>query len=252
MTRVLLLGGTTEASALARALAAANVDAVFSYAGRTASPLPQPLPQRLGGFGGADGLAAYLTAEAFTHVVDATHPFATMISRNAVTACRAARVPLIAMERAPWTPGPDDHWLHVPDVETAVAALPAAPARIFLAIGKQSLAPFAARPEHHYLLRLVDPPTAPLPLKDASIVIARGPFAADSDRALMKANGITHIVAKNSGGAGAEAKLIAARALGLPVILIDRPAMPGRAVMSGVAEVMGWLGHPATPAERGV
>lgn len=252
MTRVLLLGGTSEASALARALAEAGVDAVFSYAGRTASPVPQPLLQRLGGFGGAEGMADYLRTEGFSHVVDATHPFATMISRNAVAACRSARLPLIALERAPWTPGPGDHWLRVPDVETAVSALPPAPARVFLAIGKQSLTPFAARPEHHYLLRLVDPPTAPLPLKDATVIVARGPFAADKDRALMEEQGITHVVAKNSGGAGAEAKLIAARALGLPVILIDRPALPGRATVVGVAEVMAWLGHPMAPADLGV
>jgi precorrin-6A/cobalt-precorrin-6A reductase len=252
MTRVLLLGGTTEASALAQALADEGIAAVFSYAGRTARPLPQPIAQRTGGFGGADGLADYLRAEGFTHIVDATHPFATMISRNAVAAARSTGLPLIAVERAPWTPGPGDHWLRVPDVETAVAALPATPARVFLAIGKQSLTPFAARPEHHYLLRLVDPPTAALPLASADVVIARGPFEAEGDRALMAAHGITHIVAKNSGGSGAEAKLIAARALGLPVILIDRPTMPGRAVVAGVAELLAWLGHRAPPADRGV
>ena len=145
MTRVLLLGGTTEASALAQALADEGIAAVFSYAGRTARPLPQPIAQRTGGFGGADGLADYLRTEGFTHIVDATHPFATMISRNAVAAARATGLPLIALERAPWTPGPGDHWLRVPDVETAVTALPATPARVFLAIGKQSLTPFAAR-----------------------------------------------------------------------------------------------------------
>lgn len=250
MTRILLLGGTTEASRLARALADAGIDAVFSYAGRTEAPVAQPLPMRIGGFGGVEGLAAYLTHEAITHVVDATHPFAAQMSRNAVEACAATGTPLIVLERAAWAAGPGDDWHHVADIEAAVTALPDTPARVFLAIGKQTLAPFAAKPQHHYLLRLVDPPEGPLPLPDASVVIARGPFYEASDTALMRGHAITHIVAKNAGGAGAEAKLAAARTLHLPVILIDRPALPPRKVVATVAEVMGWLGHAVT--ERGV
>ena len=248
--RVLLLGGTTEASLLARALVDAGIDAVLSYAGRTAAPVAQPVPVRTGGFGGAEGLADYLVAEGITHVVDATHPFAAQISRNAIAACAASVVPLAVQERPQWQAEPGDDWHHVPDVQAAVQALPDRPARVFLAIGKQTLSPFAARPQHHYLLRLVDAPDAPLPLPDAAAVIARGPFAVEGDLALLRDHRITHIVAKNAGGSGAGAKLIAARRLRLPVILIDRPALPPRQVFGSVPEVMRWLAHPVT--ERGV
>ncbi len=223
---------------------------MFSYAGRTDAPVAQPLPVRVGGFGGAEGLAAYLRGEGISHVVDATHPFAAQMSRNAIAACKETGIPLIALERPAWTPGPGDDWQAVADTPSAVAALPQAPARVFLAIGKQTLAPFAAKPQHHYLVRLVDPPEMPLPLPQTSVVIARGPFDAAGDTALMRAHGITHIVAKNAGGVGAEAKLTAARALRLPVILIDRPALPPRNRAATVEEVMRWLSHAGT--ERGV
>ncbi|UWQ61654.1 cobalt-precorrin-6A reductase [Leisingera caerulea] len=245
MTRILLLGGTTEASALARTLAEAGADAVFSYAGRTAKPVPQPLPTRVGGFGGAEGFAAYLEAENITHVVDATHPFAARMSSNAVRACDAAGVPLCAFERPAWQAGEGDQWLHTDSIEEAVNALPDTPSRVFLAIGKQNLAAFAAKPQHHYLLRLVDAPEAPLPLPNTTVEIARGPFDAAGDTGLMQRHGITHIVAKNAGGAGAAAKLTAARDLALPVIMIGRPEVPERPVLGSVAEVMAWLSHPA-------
>jgi precorrin-6A/cobalt-precorrin-6A reductase len=240
MPRLLLLGGTTEATLLAQALAAAHVAAVFSYAGRTQAPRPQPLPTRVGGFGGVAGLQAWLRGQGITHVVDATHPFAAQMTANAVAACTETGVRLIALERPGWVPQAGDDWLLVPGIEAAVAALPEAPARVFLAIGRQTLAPFAHRPQHHYLLRLVD--AAPdLPLPQATVVLARGPFTAEGDRALMQAHGITHVVAKNAGGRGAAAKLDAARALGLPVILIERPALPPRACVGSVAEVLAWL-----------
>jgi precorrin-6A/cobalt-precorrin-6A reductase len=243
MTRILLLGGTAEASHLARALAAAGKDAVFSYAGRTDSPVAQPLPMRVGGFGGVAGLVDYLRAARIGAVVDATHPFAAQMSRNAIEACAQAKVPLLGLERLPWVAGEGDRWTHVSSMEAAVAALPDAPARVFLAIGKQNLALFAAKP-HHYLLRLVDAPEAK-PLPDCTVVLARGPFEADGDKALMLQHNISTVVAKNAGGAGAKAKLIAARALGLPLILIDRPTLPKRGVVGSVAEVMAWLDHPA-------
>jgi precorrin-6A/cobalt-precorrin-6A reductase len=245
MTRVLLLGGTSEASALAQALADSGVDAVFSYAGRTGAPVAQPLPTRIGGFGGAEGLADYLRAERITHLVDATHPFAAGMSRNAIAASAATGVPLFAFERASWGAGPGDDWQSVVDVDHAVAALPDTPARVFLAIGKQTLQPFAAKPQHHYLLRLVDPPEGPLPLPNAEAVIARGPFSEEDDLKLLTDHRIGWIVAKNSGGAGAEAKLLAARRLGLPVVMIDRPLIPGRTTVQTVGEVMDWLAHPA-------
>ncbi|MBQ4824681.1 cobalt-precorrin-6A reductase [Leisingera sp. HS039] len=243
MTRILLLGGTTEASALAKILAEGGADAVFSYAGRTAKPVSQPLPTRVGGFGGVEGLSAYLKAESITQVVDATHPFAAQMSTNAVHACTAAGTRLCAFERPAWQAGEGDNWIHANSIDEAVNALPMAAARVFLAIGKQNLTQFAAKPQHHYLLRLVDAPEAPLPLTHATVEIARGPFDAAGDTALMQRHGITHVVAKNAGGAGAAAKLTAARDLGLPVIMIGRPQVPVRPIKGSVAEVMAWLSH---------
>ena len=241
--RVLLLGGTTEASQLARALSDAQVDAVFSYAGRTESPVAQPLPTRVGGFGGVAGLLVWLQAQSITHVVDATHPFAAQMSGNAVQACAAAGLPLLAFERPAWLARAGDQWQCVADIAGAVAALPQAPARVFLAIGRQNLLPFAQCAQHHFLLRLIDAmPGVSLP--NAQVVIARGPFTVDGDLALLQQHGITHVVAKNSGGAGAAAKLEAARALGVLVIMISRPAILERRTAATVAQVMQWLnGH---------
>jgi precorrin-6A/cobalt-precorrin-6A reductase len=239
--RVLLLGGTTEAAQMARALSDAGVDAVYSYAGRTESPVAQPLPLRVSGFGGVAGLTEYLRAEGITHVIDATHPFAAQMSTNAVAACTATGTPLIALERAPWVAGPGDAWTHVPNIEAAVAALAGPPRRVFLAIGRQHLAPFAAQGQHRYLLRLVDPPVEPVPLPNADVVIARGPFDEAGDIALLQSHRIDLVVAKNAGGKGAVAKISAARALNLPVLMIDRPALPPRRVAHDVAEVMAWL-----------
>jgi precorrin-6A/cobalt-precorrin-6A reductase len=241
MPRVLVLGGTTEAALMARALAEAGVDAVYSYAGRTEALAPQPLPVRVGGFGGVEGLVAYLRAEGITHLIDATHPFAARMSANAVAACASLGVPLIALERPPWVADERDRWTHVADADAAMAALGQMPRRVFLAIGRQTIGAFATAPQHHYFLRLVDPPTDLLPLPRSEVVIARGPFTVEGDRALLQTHRIEVIVAKNAGGAGAEAKLIAARDLRLPVVLIDRPCVPDRRIARTVAEVMAWL-----------
>lgn len=249
MTRLLLLGGTTEASRLAALLARARIPAVFSYAGRTGAPKPQPLPTRIGGFGGAAGLAAFLKTENITHVIDATHPFAAQISRNAMAACAQTSLPLLTIERPAWQPGAGDLWTCVPDLPAAIAALPQAKTRVFLAIGKQNLAPFAAR-DHHYLLRLVDPPKTPLPLPDCTVITARGPFDIAGDTALMRAHAITHLIAKNAGGEGASAKLSAARDLGIQVIMIDRPALRARQIAASPDEAMTWLADHG--AVRGV
>lgn len=242
-----MLGGTTEASQTARHLSDAGIAGVFSYAGRTAAPVGQPLPVRVGGFGGVDGLAGYIRDHGISHVVDATHPFAAQISANAVAACRVTGTPLVAVQRPEWRAGPGDDWCHVPDIAGAVDALPDRSARVFLAIGRQNLAPFAAR-GHHYLLRLVDAPDVS-PLPDCHIDIARGPFTVAGDRDLMQRHGITHLVAKNAGGTGAVAKLTAARDLGVRVVMIDRPFIPPRPVVDDPGAVIAWL-HQS--ARRGV
>lgn len=243
---LLILGGTTEASRLAAAVAKAGIPATLSYAGRTAHPRTQPIAHRTGGFGGIAGLQAYLGQHGITHVIDATHPFAAQMSRHALAACRAANVPLIALTRPPWQPQPGDTWQTVPDVAAAVRALDGPPARVFLAIGRQNLEDFAAQPQHHYLLRLVDPPAEPPPLPNHTVVVARGPFTPAGDTELMQAHAITTLVAKNAGGDGASAKLEAARTLAIPVIMIARPELPARRNVPSVDAVLHWLAHDAT------
>ncbi|TYL94697.1 cobalt-precorrin-6A reductase [Bradyrhizobium rifense] len=242
MTRALILGGIADASLLAAEIARAGIDAVYSYGGRTRAPADQPLPIRIGGFGGASGLADYVRREGITHVIDATHPFAAEMSRNAVEACAQTDTPLIALERTPWAKAPGDNWIEVSDVNAAVAALPETPAPVFLGIGRQHIAPFAARPQHAYTLRFVDPPEAPLPFA-ADVIVSRGPFTLDGELAMMRTQGIAWIVARNSGGDGARAKIDAARRLGLPVIMISRPKLPERLRAESVTEVMQWLDH---------
>ena len=243
--RALLLGGTGDANALAAALSRARVDTIYSYAGRTQIPLPHALPTRIGGFGGAAGLADFIRQEKITHVVDATHPFAAEMSRHAVEACAVTNTPLIALERAPWMRTTGDNWVEVADINAAVTALPDSPSRVFLAIGRQHIAPFAAKPQHAYTLRLVDAPEGALPLSNAEVIVSRGPFTLEGDLELMGSRKIEILVARNSGGSGARAKVDAARKLGIPVVIIARPALPERRRVENIGEVMAWLGHEA-------
>ncbi len=227
---------------MAKAVADRGIAANYSYAGRVDNPRPQPLPVRVGGFGGAEGLARYIRDHGVSHVVDATHPFAAQMSRNAVQACDETGIPLAALTRPAWTPQNGDCWTHVADIAAAVDALSGASQRVFLAVGRMHLGDFAAQPQHHYLLRLVDKPES-LPLPDCDVVVSRGPFTVEDDRALMAQHGTELVVSKNAGGTGARAKLDAARALGLPVLMIDRPVLPQRTELSNVADVLDWLGH---------
>lgn len=217
------------------------VPAILSLAGRVRDPKAAALPLRIGGFGGVEGLERYLRTEQITHVIDATHPFAGQMSRHAIAACRACDVPLVALTRAPWRSEPEDKWHHVPDMDGAVAALDQPARRVFLAIGRMQLAAFAAHPQHTYLLRLVDPPTAPLPLPLTKIIVDRGPFRLEDDLAVMQREQVELVVSKNSGGTGAFAKIEAARQLGLPVIMIDRPNLPPRSEAHTVDAVLDWL-----------
>ena len=238
---VLILGGTTEATALCRAMAEAGVASMISFAGRVERPVRQPLPQRVGGFGGVAGLATFLRDNRITHLIDATHPFAAQMSTNAVSAAAEAGVPLLAVTRPPWHAGPGDRWIRVADLDGAVRALEGTRRRVMLAIGRMHLGLFAVHPQHFYLLRLVDPPDAPLPVPDAHVEVLRGPFTLEDDRALMRHHGIELVVSKNAGGTGARAKIDAARDLGLPVVMIDRPALPPRPELHEVAGALDWI-----------
>ncbi|ANW03261.1 cobalt-precorrin-6A reductase [Bradyrhizobium icense] len=245
MMRALILGGTSDANLLADAVARAGCDAIYSYGGRTRAPANQPLPTRIGGFGGVNGLAEFIRREGITHLVDATHPFAAEMSRNAVAACETTGTPLIALERAPWAKEAGDTWIEAADITSAAAVLPNNRARVFLAIGRQHIAAFSARPQHAYILRFVDPPDGPLPFPDVDVIVSRGPFTLAGELEMMRTRGIEWVVARNSGGAGARAKIDAARELGLSVVMLKRPELPDRPRVESVAEVMQWLGHRA-------
>ena len=250
--RVLILGGTADANALAAVIAGdPGLDPILSYAGRTENPKRPPIAWRAGGFGGVAGLVDYLRNEKIDRVIDATHPFAAQMSAHAIDACAAAVVPLLALERPPWHRLPGDYWIEVDDFAAAGQALGVSPRRIFLGIGRTQLAPFARHPQHSYLVRLVDPPRAPLPLQ-AEVVIARGPFDLAGDGAMLRDYRIDIVVARDAGGSSASAKIEAARELGLPVVMVRRPFIPAREKVDCVAEVLRWLGHGETPAERGV
>lgn len=221
--RVLILGGTGEARDLAARLIAAGYDVTSSLAGRTEAPILPPGEVRIDGFGGADGLADYLRDQRIALLVDATHPFATTISTNAVIAADAARVPLLRLQRPQWTRPEGAVWVEVDDMNEAADALPEG-ARVFLTIGRQELGSFLAHTDCSFVARMIEvPPGLP---SDWTIIPDRGPFTLTGEIALLRRHAITHLVSKNSGGAQAEAKLEAAARLSIPVIMIARPALP--------------------------
>ena len=240
--RVLVLGGTGEARELAARLAGRpGLEVVSSLAGRTSDPRRPPGRTRVGGFGGPDGLAGWLAAEGIGAVVDATHPFATAITEAAVTATTRLGVPLLVLRRPGWTAGPGDDWRRVPSLAAAAANLPGQ--RVLLTVGRGEVRAFAADHDRWFLIRSVDTPEPPLPLR-AQLVTARGPFALADELVLMRGHGIDVLVTRDSGGAQTAAKLTAARQLGLPVVMVDRPPLPSGPAAPTVATVtdaVAWL-----------
>jgi precorrin-6A/cobalt-precorrin-6A reductase len=254
MRNILILGGTSEARHLAERLARrSDLKVVLSLAGRTARPATQPVPVRVGGFGGPGGLTAYLAAQHIHTLIDATHPYAATMAANAAEAAMRAGVPIVALRRAAWTAAAGDHWTEGADVDAAIGALGVAPRRVFLAIGRQEVGAFAAAPQHHYVIRSVDPVEPPLKVPYAAYIVARGPFTEDDERALLQDNRIESVVAKNSGGQATYGKIAAARALGLPVIMLRRPTLPKVRSVETVQDAVVWLDHVLlSGAERGV
>lgn len=249
--RILILGGTTEARQLAGRLAArGGFDITLSLAGRTENPVAQPVPVRVGGFGGANGLADYLGAEAIDLLIDATHPYAARISANAAKAAAMAGVDILALRRPGWEPVESDRWTLVDSGEEAVAALGTEPKRVFLALGRQELLPFETAPQHAYVIRSVDPVEPPLAVPNARYILARGPFAEADEAALLAELGIEVIVAKNSGGSATYGKINAARALGIAVILFRRPALPEVPDAASVAGMLDLIDHRWPTAEK--
>ena len=233
---MLILGGTSEARELAGLL---GDEAITSLAGVTGAPLLPEGPVRSGGFGGVDGLTAYCRAEAITHIADATHPFAVNISRHAKAAADALHLPYVRLERPAWTARGGDHWQCVPALTAAAAAIPDG-ARVLVTTGRKDLAPFLARPGLTGIIRMIEAPAVSLP-ETWQLLLARPPFTVESDLRLMRCAGITHLVSKNSGGEPTRAKLDAARALGLPVIMLTRPVKPAALAFPDAAGLAVWL-----------
>ena len=254
LTRVLILGGTTEARGLAERLAGrAGLDITLSLAGRTTAPVALPVPVRSGGFGGAEGLADYLSRERVGILIDATHPYAGGISANAAAAARRTGVAFLALRRAPWRKTDGDRWTEVGDVSAAFAALGNAPRRVFVALGRNELASLTGAPQNYYLIRSVDPVEPPLPLPQVAYITGRGPFSEADDRALLVSHQIDVVIAKNSGGNATYGKIAAARALGLEVIMLRRPVLPDAPAVATVDEAVAWLDQALTlAAARGV
>jgi precorrin-6A/cobalt-precorrin-6A reductase len=252
--RVLILGGTTEASALAGLVAGdARFDGTLSLAGRTQLPRPTALATRVGGFGGSAGLARFLAEHSVEAVVDATHPYADQMSANAASACARQGVALATVVRTAWQAVPGDRWQIVPTSGSAAAALGSSPRRVFLALGRQDLAVFAAAPQHFYIARVIElPHAADLP-PHLQVVQARGPFDVAGELALLREARIDVLVSRNSGGGATYAKIEAARELALPVVMIARPRKATGHVVSGAAEAFDWLQqrlHDSAPLSR--
>jgi precorrin-6A/cobalt-precorrin-6A reductase len=240
--RILILGGTGEARELAAELTAAGIDVVSSLAGRVRAPRRPAGEVRIGGFGGAAGLAGYLGAEAITGIVDATHPFAAAITANATEAAAQTRLPLLVLRRPPWPADPS--WQTVPDITAAAVAVRAWPGEsVFLTTGRRDLGAFAADGRHRFLVRAVDPP-APDGLVPSrmTLLLDRGPYTVEGEAALMREHGVRLLVTKNSGGPMTAAKLQAARELAVQIVVVERPRLPpGSTVVETVAEALAWV-----------
>ncbi|MEM7172125.1 MAG: cobalt-precorrin-6A reductase [Pseudomonadota bacterium] len=243
--RILILGGTLEANKLAAALnEQAVLEVITSLAGRTAKPKAIAGQVRVGGFGGADGLKAYLKDQAINLMIDATHPFAAQISSHAAAAADQAGIPLLRLCRPAWQAAPNDRWIGVDGLGGAAKALRDAGSRVLLTTGRQGLGAFSSLKDHHFVVRLVDAPREALPLPSYEVELGRGPFSLQEEVALLERHSIHVVVAKNSGGPSTAAKLDAARTLNLPVIMIERPragSMTGHEVET-VEAAEAWIG----------
>ncbi|MFF5859480.1 cobalt-precorrin-6A reductase [Streptomyces sp. NPDC012751] len=240
--RVLILGGTTEARRLAELLhGTPGLELTSSLAGRAADPRLPPGGTRIGGFGGAAGLAAWLREHGTGAVVDATHPFAGTIGHHALQAAAAVRVPLLVLRRPGWLPVEGDRWHEVGSLEEAAAALPALGRRVFLTTGRMGLAAFAALDDLWFLVRSVDAPGPPHPAR-MEVLLDRGPFTLDGERELLRRHRVDVVVTKDSGGAATAPKLAAAREAGLPVVLVRRPPAPeGVPVVPDAGSAARWV-----------
>ena len=241
---LLILAGTAHAARLAEAALARygrTLAVTVSLAGRTESPETVAGAMRIGGFGGAQGLAEWLRRSRVDMVVDATHPFATRISENARLACDAVVIPRLVFSRSPWVAAADDRWREVPDIARAAAILPQLGARIFLSIGSQQLAAFAGLRGVHLVVRMIDSPKTELPLADYSVILGRGPFCEAAGTDLLRGERIDAVVSRNSGGNATFAKIAAARNLRLPVVMIAPPPPERGQYVETLEEALQWV-----------
>jgi precorrin-6A/cobalt-precorrin-6A reductase len=243
MTKLLILGGTGDAMKLSAEASALGLVVIYSLAGRTAQARVEPVGNavqvRVGGFGGIGGLVAYLQQENIDLVIDATHPFAPQISGNAAEAAAICGVPRLLFQRPAWEPVAGDRWLSVPSHEEAAALLPGLAQRIFLTIGRQELSCYAHLSKLWFLMRSIDPPSDPVP--PGVVLLDQGPFTLAAEQTLLRQHQIELIVSKNSGGSATYAKIEAARVLGLPVVMVERPVMPEGDQVATVGEALQWL-----------
>jgi precorrin-6A/cobalt-precorrin-6A reductase len=242
MKRVLILGGTGEAAQLAaQAVVLPGVEVITSMAGRVRQPVAPAGRMRIGGFGGAAGLIDYVREQHIELLIDATHPFATQMSHHVATAAQACGLPHLMLMRPPWEPVSGDRWLAVESIAAAVAALPGIARRVFLTIGRQELAAFAPLQDLWFLMRMIDPPVPDTPVPPGTLILERGPFTLEDERQLLQTYAIEAMVSKNSGGDATYAKIIAARELGFPVVMIQRPPMPAGQQVADVEHAVAWL-----------
>ncbi|GAA3508087.1 precorrin-6A/cobalt-precorrin-6A reductase [Streptosporangium album] len=252
MLNILVLGGTDEARRLAAALAGrAGTHVVSSLAGRVRDPRLPVGEVREGGFGGPAGLRAWIGEHRIDVVVDATHPFAARMTASAVEATGRAGVPLLILRRPGWQAAPGDDWRWVPSLAAAAELLPEVGERVFLTTGRRSLPVFAGLDGLWFLARSVDPPQPPAPRR-LEVLLSRGPFTVEGELALMRDHRVDVLVTKDSGGQMTTAKLLAARELGLPVVVVRRPPHPaGVPAVGTVEEALTWLETTAGPAWQG-
>ncbi|MBB3914771.1 cobalt-precorrin-6A reductase [Rhizobium fabae] len=252
--RILILGGTGEARLLAEALAArGDCDVLLSLAGRTEKPAAQPVPVRVGGFGGASALADFLKTGGYGLLIDATHPFAERISANAAFAAETTGITAIALRRPEWQRVAGDRWQEVQSIPAAIEALGPSPRHVFLAIGRQGAHHAEATLQHHYLIRSVDPVEPALALANVEYILDRGPFSLEGECELLKQHHIDVIIAKNSGGAATYAKIEAARLLGIEVMMVVRAPAPIVTAVETAEAALAVIDHLFPPAmNRGV
>jgi precorrin-6A/cobalt-precorrin-6A reductase len=242
MNRLLIVGGTGDAVRLAaRAIDLPGLTVITTLAGRTNHPRSIAGIVRIGGFGGEAGLVEYLQTEKIDFIIDATHPFAAQISWHVAGAATKVGIPSVMLIRPEWTRSSEDNWIEIESIEAAVKAIPASAERILIAIGRQQLAPFAVLTDKWCLMRSIDPPDPSIPLPPGKLLLDRGPFSLERERELLRADRIQAIVSKNSGGAATYAKIIAARELGLPVVMVQRPIEPEGEIVTDVDGGMQWL-----------